>query len=172
MAHWDWEKNEQAGLHPSKLTCGSGKKAHWVCRCCPKGQLHSWTAVISDVALKKSGCPCCVGRQACECNSLQSLYPAIASEWDYSKSTGTPADYPASSSKKVWWHNSKRGSFLQSGNVRTRNKKAQGKLLVTYDACKVCSQTGAPLAGCTICWSTAAVAQGKHVRHLSLGPFV
>ena len=172
MAHWDWEKNEQAGLHPSKLTCGSGKKAHWVCRCCPKGQLHSWTAVISDVALKKSGCPCCVGHRACACNLLQSLYPAVAAEWDAIKNTGTPVDYLASSMKKVWWRNSKRGSFRQSGNQRTKYKKAQGKLLVTYDACKVCSQTGAPLAGCTICWSTAAVAQGKHVRHLSLGPFV
>ena len=25
MAHWDWEENDQAGLHPSKLTWGSHK---------------------------------------------------------------------------------------------------------------------------------------------------
>ena len=130
MAHWDWEKNEEAGLHPSKLTCGSSKKPHWVCRCCPKGQLHRWTAAVCSLALTKSGCPCCAGRQACECNSLQSLYPAVAVEWDYSKNTGTPADYPASAIKTVWWRDSKRGSFLLSSNQRTKNKKAQGKLLV------------------------------------------
>ena len=51
--------------------------------------------------------------------SLQSLHPAVPAEWDYSKNTAVPADYPASSNKKVWWRNSKRGSFLQPGNQRT-----------------------------------------------------
>ena len=31
MAHWDWEQNDQAGLTPTKITCGSTKTAHWVC---------------------------------------------------------------------------------------------------------------------------------------------
>ena len=48
MAHWDWEKNEQAGLHPSKLTWGSVKKTHWVCH--TDGQLLSrmWSSRIQD----------------------------------------------------------------------------------------------------------------------------
>ena len=123
MAHWDWEKNEEAGLHPSKLTCGSSKKPHWVCRCCPKGQLHRWTAAVHGVVLKNSGCPCCVGRQACTCNSLQSLYPAVVVEWDPSRNTGLLADYPASSGEKVWWRNSKRGSFQARITDRTRHEK-------------------------------------------------
>ena len=127
MALWDSDKNEEAGLHLDKLTWGSNKKVNWLCQCCPKGQLRRWTAVDYSVALTKSGCPCCVGHRACECNSLQSLYPVIAAQWDYSKNIGAPADYPASSYKKVWWRDSKSWavSYNQATNVLfTRKHKA------------------------------------------------
>ena len=132
MAHWDSELNEQAGLHPDKLTCGSNKRAHWVCQRCSKGQLHRWTTRVNRVAQQHSGCPYCAGRQACVCNSLQSLYPAVAAEWDFSKNTGTPAEYTASCCEKVWWRNSKRGSFLQSINKRTWYKPRLPKIKASF----------------------------------------
>ena len=58
-----------------------------------------------------SGCPCCVGLQACKCNSLQSLFPRVAAEWDYERDKGTPADVAAYFQKTVCWHNSHRGHF-------------------------------------------------------------
>ena len=112
---WDWKLNEEAGLDPSKLRCRSNKKAHWVCHKCPVGQPHRWQATISNVYTSMlrgtSGCPCCEGRQACKCNSLQSLFPEVAAEWDYERNDGTPADYAAQSHKKVWWYNRHRGHF-------------------------------------------------------------
>ena len=31
MSKWNFEKNEQLGLFPDKLTCGSNKMAWWTC---------------------------------------------------------------------------------------------------------------------------------------------
>ena len=112
---WDWGLNEQAGLDPSKLRCRSGKKAHWLCNKCPAGQPHTWQAAVNDMYRITShgtrGCPCCEGRKACKCNSLQSLFPEVAAEWDHERNQGTPADYAAQSNKKVWWYNTHRGHF-------------------------------------------------------------
>ena len=85
----DWAGNREAGLDPHKLTTGSNKYAHWVCHACPKYQLHRWTAVVGKVC-KGSGCPCCQGRNTCIRNSLPSLRPDTAAEWNYSKNIGMP----------------------------------------------------------------------------------
>ena len=53
MAEWDWEKNNALGLDQSKLTYGSGKKAHWKC-----SYGHTWYARI-DHRTKGVGCPIC-----------------------------------------------------------------------------------------------------------------
>ena len=120
---WDWELNEEAGLDPGKLRCHSSKKAHWLCSKCPVGQPHRWQATVSHVYTSMlrgtSGCPCCKGQQACKCNSLQSLFPEVAAEWDYERNKGTPAEYAAQSNKKVWWRTS-RGHFTASIDDRTR----------------------------------------------------
>ena len=125
MMHlWDWKLNEEAGLDPSKLRCRSNKKAHWVCHKCPVGQPHRWQATISNVYTSMlrgtSGCPCCEGRTACKCNSLQSLFPEVAAEWDYERNTGTPAEYAAQSTNKVWWYNHRRGHFEVMIHGRTQ----------------------------------------------------
>ena len=121
---WDWGQNEEAGLDPSKLRCRSNKKAHWVCHKCPVGQPHKWQATVGNMYASMlrgtPGCPCCKGMQACKCNSLQSLFPEVAAEWDYERNTGTPADYAAQSHKEVWWHNSRRGHFKVSAQHRTQ----------------------------------------------------
>ena len=110
---WDWDLNEEAGLDLSKLRCRSGKTAHWLCNKCLVGQPHRWQAAVTNMYRNMlrgtRGCPCCVGLQACKCNSLQSLYPEVAAEWDYERNTGTPAEYAAQSNEKVWWCTSHRG---------------------------------------------------------------
>ena len=132
---WDWGANEEAGLDPGNLTCCSSKKAHWVCYKCRAGQPHKWQAVISDMYASMlrgtRGCPCCEGVQACKCNSLQSLFPEVAAEWDYERNTGTPAECLAQSHKKYWWHNSRRGHFKVAISDRTRGwiyKKQTGQV--------------------------------------------
>ena len=119
MQYWDLELNVQEGLNPSKIKCRSNNLCNWVCKCCPKGQPHRWRASPGTL-YKGHSCPCCSGHKACICNSLQSLFPEVAAEWDYTRNTGIPADYTAHSHKRVWWCTLKRGSFQAAVRDRTR----------------------------------------------------
>ena len=110
LQYWDSEMNTKEGLSLNDIKCRSMKICHWVCHCCPKGQPHRWQ-VHPGALYVGHACPCCSGHKACICNSLQSLFPEVAAEWDYSRNTGTPADYAAYSNSRVWWHTNKRGSF-------------------------------------------------------------
>lgn len=31
---WNWEKNNELGFYPDKITLGSGKKVWWICNDC------------------------------------------------------------------------------------------------------------------------------------------
>ena len=53
MAEWNWEKNNELGFDPNKLTCGSDKKPWWKCE---KG--HEWQAKMYSRNYG-SGCPVC-----------------------------------------------------------------------------------------------------------------
>ena len=57
MTEWDYEKNSEAGLDPTKLAVKSGKKAFWRCSACE----HEWRAVIATRSDGR-GCPRCAGK--------------------------------------------------------------------------------------------------------------
>ena len=118
LAEWDHERNNEDGLYPHKVTLGSNKMVHWICSCCPRGQPHRWTTSPKH-RRSGTGCSTCAGRQACVCNSLETLFPAIAAEFDEDKNGFAPAEVVARSHKQVWWRNAKRGSWRQSVNSRT-----------------------------------------------------
>ena len=124
LAEWDYECNAANGMYPNDLTLGSGKLVHWVCSCCPKGQPHRWTAMANNRTRLGSGCPFCAGQQACVCNSLESLVPSVAAEFDVDKNGFGPAEITAQSGEMVWWRNVKRGSWRQTPNSRHRPDKA------------------------------------------------
>ena len=119
LAEWDYERNDAENIYPDSTTLGSGKQVHWICSCCPHGQPHRWTATPNMRISNGSGCAVCAGKQACVCNSLASLYPLLAAEFDVDKNSFEPSEIPARSNKKVWWRNAKRGSWRQSPNART-----------------------------------------------------
>ena len=127
MQHWDWDLNDEAGLDPNKITCESVIKANWICHCCSKMQPHRWQARVEGV-YNGTRCPYCAGRKVCICNSLQSLFPELAAEWDHSRNKGNPNDYTAFSNSKVWWYNEERGSFQATISDRTyvRTKPLDG----------------------------------------------
>ena len=54
MKEWDYEKNKEIGLEPSKLYSNSRKYAYWVCRVCN----YSWKAKIQN-RTQGSGCSNC-----------------------------------------------------------------------------------------------------------------
>ena len=122
MQLWDWDTNAAAGFDPSKITCRSNKRTHWICHNCSYGQPHRWQAAVKSL-YSGTGCPCCAGRKVCTCNSLKSLHPDLAKEWDYSKNEDLPEEYPAGARATVWWRNSKRGSFRARIDSRTHPRK-------------------------------------------------
>ncbi len=90
MMEFDSERNRRAGLDPNKITEGSKKMVHWICTKCPKGQPHLFVAPSKNRITQNKGCPYCASKKACVCNSLQSLYPALAAEYDTAKTGDGP----------------------------------------------------------------------------------
>lgn len=99
LEEWDWEKNNEIGLDPYKLTVGSNKKANWVCS---KG--HTWDAMIYSRHSGR-GCPTCGSRKLLVgYNDLATLEPGIADEWHPTKNGDLkPTDVMPHSHYKVWW---------------------------------------------------------------------
>ena len=97
LAEWDHERNDAEGFYPHVVTLGSGKMVHWICSCCPGGQPHRWRARPYARIGAGRGCALCAGKQACACNSLQSLVPSIAAEFDEDKNGFAPSEIPARS---------------------------------------------------------------------------
>ncbi|DBA82282.1 TPA: hypothetical protein ACH3X2_000550 [Trebouxia sp. C0005] len=120
LLEWDYEHNTQDSIHPHDTTLGSQKLVHWVCHKCPQGQPHLYQMTPNNRTNRRGkGCPYCAGKQVCECNSLQTRYPMVSSEWDFARNDLTPAQVPSRSDQLVWWVNSVRGSWVQQISGRT-----------------------------------------------------
>ena len=100
MAEWHWEKNSELALYPNEVTCGSDKKAWWICK-----NNHAYFATISNRALSGTSCPYCSNKKVLVgYNDLGTQNPILAKEWNYDKNIGlTPSDVTPNSNKKVWW---------------------------------------------------------------------
>ncbi|DBA82272.1 TPA: hypothetical protein ACH3X2_000540 [Trebouxia sp. C0005] len=123
LLEWDYARNTQDSIYPQNTTLGSKKLVQWVCHKCPKGQLHLYQMTPNARTSRQgSGCPYCVGRQACKCNSLEAHHPVVSSEWDFGMNDMTPGDVTLRSHQEVWWKNDVRGSWKQRISDRTRNK--------------------------------------------------
>ena len=134
MAEWDWEKNNELGFDPTKLTCGSGKKVWWIC------QTHrcQWEAIISNRS-KGYGCPVCRNEKFATSyrkkildknTSFSELYPKMALEWHPTKNGSLhPNDFSCGSSKMIWWKCSNGHEWKTTIYART-----------TYNTgCSICS---------------------------------
>jgi hypothetical protein len=97
-----WHKTKNGIWTPNDFTARSGIKVWWRC---PKGPDHVYkTRIASRTLSLASGCPFCRGLKASVTNSLASLYPAIAKEWDKERNgVVTPQDVVAHSNKRFWW---------------------------------------------------------------------
>ena len=103
IQEWNWTKNNELGLDPETLTCGSGKKAWWKCS---KG--HQWQTTINN-RNKGSDCPYCSGKYAIKGeNDLATINPQLSKEWNHKKNADLmPEHFMANSHQKVWWKCSK-----------------------------------------------------------------
>ena len=99
MEEWDWEKNAENGLDPSKIASRSGKKASWKC----KAYGHRWDATIQS-RFNKTGCPYCSNTKLLTgFNDLATTYPQLLDEWDYEANTIEPTQVMGGSQLKVSW---------------------------------------------------------------------
>ena len=129
MLEFDFERNRRAGFDPDKITAGSNKMVHWICMKCPQGQPHHFVARPSQRIGRNRGCPYCASKKACICNSLQSLYPALAAEYDTARNSfGLEQVLPASRKVAFWkdasGHSWEQSPFQRTHPVQERIKRA------------------------------------------------
>ncbi|DBB02057.1 TPA: hypothetical protein ACH3X1_000632 [Trebouxia sp. C0004] len=127
MLEFNFERNRRAGLDPDKITAGSGKKVHWICTKCPKGQPHLFMATPKNRVALNNGCPYCANKKACICRSLQSLYPALAAEYDTVRNGFGPEQVLPTSMKKAFWKDASGQAWEQSPQQRTDPEKHRSK---------------------------------------------
>lgn len=106
VGEWDYVRN--APLTPDVITSGSGKKVWWICT---RG--HGFEASVAH-RTHGTGCPYCSGQRVLTgFNDLRTIYPDIASQWDYQRNAelrdryghdmSTPDKITSNSGRKVWW---------------------------------------------------------------------
>ncbi len=73
------------------------------------------------------GCPYCAHHKACICNSLQSLFPALAAEYDSAKNGAGPEQVLPRSQKKAFWKDASGHTWEQSPFQRLEPERKRMK---------------------------------------------
>ena len=125
LQQWDHNRNREHEHFPRNTKLGSGKLIWWQCHECPKGKVHSWQARAVDRTSPKKlkGCPCCAGKKVCECNSLETVCPDIAADFDDKKNGVTAAEVTSSATAKYSWLSDEPGAKKRSVDQRTRSTR-------------------------------------------------
>ena len=129
-----WHPTKNGSITPAQVIALSRKKYWWKCSHRPD---HNWLTSPGSrlTGLKKNiesgGCPACRGRAASVTNSLESLRPDLASEWDHDKNNDlNPDKITLLSTENVWWICPLKHSYQTSPYYR--NKRSRG--------CSVCAR--------------------------------
>lgn len=108
-----WHPRKNGSLTPRDVAPNSRKSVWWLCE---RG--HEWKRSI-DKEVRSQGCPYCGGRLACAENSLASLHPGLAREWDFEKNAPlAPHDVTAKTKRRVWWKCDRGHSWQMDIRVR------------------------------------------------------
>jgi len=127
LEQWDYDRNIANGHFPGNTTLGSHKLIWWHCHACPKGKEHSWQAPPYNRTAKiATGCPFCASRMLCECNSLQTVCPDVAADFDVKKNGVSAAQVTSSATKpKYSWLSDEPGFKKRSVNQCTLYTKSR-----------------------------------------------
>ena len=128
LEQWDHDRNGENGNFPANTTLQSHKLIWWHCHACPKSKEHSWQARASNRTSGKllSGCPFCAGHKVCKCNSLESVCPDIAADFDVEQNGVSAAEVTNSTSTKYSWLSDEPGAKKRSVYQRTAYTKRKG----------------------------------------------
>jgi hypothetical protein len=115
-AEWDNEKNN--GHTPDQFLPQSAKVIWWKCK-----NGHSWRASIQRRYIGR-GCPFCAGQIVVKgVNDLQSRFPLLAEQWDFTKNCYRPDKIHAYSNEYAWWLCDKGHSWRARINNRTSHRR-------------------------------------------------
>ena len=130
LQQWDHDRNNENGDFPDNTTLQSSKLIWWQCHECPKGKVHSWQARPCNRTSPKKlrGCPSCAGKKLCECNSLETVCPDIAADFDAEKNGVTPAEVTSSTITKYSWLSDEPGAKKRSANQRTKYTRSRSNI--------------------------------------------
>lgn len=105
----------KTGKEASEFVGGSDIHVWWIC----SAKKHEWKTAISTRTKLGSGCPYCTNQKINSQNSLATLFPKIAKEFDTSKNTMTANEVGAGALKWVWWKCSKGHQWESAISNRT-----------------------------------------------------
>jgi hypothetical protein len=110
-----WHPTLNSDFDIKTIRAGSDKQYWWVCE-----KKHDYISTPLRRA-RGSGCPYCSNQKALSgFNDLETKFPAIAAQWDYSKNDDTiPSEVVPGSGRKYWWVCDLGHSFLQNVGMRT-----------------------------------------------------
>jgi predicted RNA-binding Zn-ribbon protein involved in translation (DUF1610 family) len=139
---WDFEKNDKLGLDIYKITKGSHKIAWWECPKCGS----AYDTEINKRVASNQNCPYCGGQRVNHTNSLATLNPELALEWQSTLNGDlTPHDVTLGSNQKVWWVCSKFGDHEWEATIYNRATNNSG--------CSICCSRKV-LKGYNDMWTT------------------
>ena len=85
LKEWDFKKNDELGIKPNEVGCGSEKKVWWKCSVCG----DEWLTTIYNRSIGR-GCPSCKIKKIAISNSTPKVresfkdkYPELLKDWDY-----------------------------------------------------------------------------------------
>lgn len=95
-----WHPTKNRNLKPDAIMPNSKIKVWWTC---PSG--HEYEQSVVYRTKHPLSCPICSGQRVVKgINDVESRYPDIAKEWNYTKNAGVaPHDITWGSNKKFWW---------------------------------------------------------------------
>ncbi len=131
LEQWDHDRNSRNGNFPANTTLKSNKLICCHCHECPKGKVHRWQACPYNRTSEKNlkGCPCCAGRKVCQCNSLQTVCPDVAADFDIIKNGVSPTEVTSSTHTKYSWLSDEFGAKKRSVHQRTLYTRKQHKIM-------------------------------------------
>jgi hypothetical protein len=96
-----WHPTKNSDVTPADIASQTHAKFWWQCDAGPD---HEWEASPNTrVVGIGSGCPYCSGRKVSVTNSLATIKPSAAAQWDVDRNECGPEDVVAGSKKKYWF---------------------------------------------------------------------
>jgi len=118
--YWDYEKNNELGFDPWKITYKSNTKKVWI-KCQEKDYHESYDVRCADF-VNNDRCPYCSSNKVHSLDSLGSLYPKSLEVWS-DKNEKSPYEYAPWSNEDVYWKcpNGKHEDYPRKISVSNRS---------------------------------------------------